>query len=167
MQQCRLVDLPTIPNPMPAGPGSLSQQRREPLHPSVDADVVDLDAALGEEFLDVAVGEAEAQVPADRQHDHLRWEAEAGEGRPWDGSGTRAASSHGDSLAAPAPQHMQQRRSGRHGLFLLDPSIDANVRHLEVDLGGELDFLVVTRSIAWAFPAGRPEARLVPLRPRG
>jgi hypothetical protein len=37
--------------------------------------VVDLDTALGEEFLDVAVGQAEAQVPADRQHDHLRWEA--------------------------------------------------------------------------------------------
>ena len=32
--------------------------------------MVDLDAALGEEFLKVAVGQAEAQVPADRQHDH-------------------------------------------------------------------------------------------------
>jgi hypothetical protein len=57
--------------------------------------------------------------------------------------------------------------SGRHGLFVLNPSIDVGVRHLDVELGGELDFLVATRSIAWAFPAGRPEARLVPLRPRG
>jgi hypothetical protein len=57
--------------------------------------------------------------------------------------------------------------SGRHGLFLLNPSIDAGVRHLDVDLGGELDFLVATRSIAWAFPAGRPEARLVALQPPG
>jgi hypothetical protein len=44
--------------------------------------VVDLHAALGEEFLEVAVGQAEAQVPADRQHDHIGWEAEAGEGGP-------------------------------------------------------------------------------------
>jgi hypothetical protein len=28
--------------------GSLGQQRREPLHPPVDGDVVDLDTALGE-----------------------------------------------------------------------------------------------------------------------
>lgn len=55
--------------------------------------------------------------------------------------------------------------SGRHGLFVLNPSIDAGVRHLDVDLGGELDFLVATRSTAWAFPAGQPEARLVALRP--
>jgi hypothetical protein len=57
--------------------------------------------------------------------------------------------------------------SGRHGLFLLDPSIDAGVRHLDIDLGGELDFLVATRSIAWAIPAGRAEARLVAFRPPG
>jgi hypothetical protein len=31
--------------------------------PAVDGDVVDLDAVLGEEFFDVAVGHAEAQVP--------------------------------------------------------------------------------------------------------
>jgi hypothetical protein len=33
---------------MPAGPGGLGQQRREPLDPPVDRDVVDLDPALGE-----------------------------------------------------------------------------------------------------------------------
>jgi hypothetical protein len=32
----------------------------------VDGDMVHLDAALGEQFLDVSVGQAEAQVPADR-----------------------------------------------------------------------------------------------------
>jgi hypothetical protein len=42
--------------------------------------VVDLDPALGEQLFDVAVGQAEAQVPADRQHDYIRREAEAGEG---------------------------------------------------------------------------------------
>jgi hypothetical protein len=42
--------------------------------------MVDLDSALGEEFFDVALGQAEAQVPADRDDDHLRREAEADEG---------------------------------------------------------------------------------------
>jgi hypothetical protein len=55
--------------------------------------------------------------------------------------------------------------SGRQGLFVLDPSIDAGVRHLPVDLGGELDFLVASHSVIWAVPAGRPEARLVAVRP--
>jgi hypothetical protein len=40
--------------------------------------MVRLDTSLAEEFLDVAVGQAEAQVPADSQHDHIGWEAEAG-----------------------------------------------------------------------------------------
>jgi hypothetical protein len=55
--------------------------------------------------------------------------------------------------------------SGRQGLFVLDPSIDAGVRHLPVDIGGELDFLVASHSVIWAVPAGRPEARLVAVRP--
>jgi hypothetical protein len=33
--------------------------------------VVDLDAAFGEEFLDVAIGQAEPEVPANREHDDL------------------------------------------------------------------------------------------------
>jgi hypothetical protein len=36
-----LVDLPAITDGMAAGPGSLGQQRREPLDPPVDGDVVD------------------------------------------------------------------------------------------------------------------------------
>ena len=64
---------------MPAGAGSLGQQRREPLHPPVHADVVDLYATLSQQFLDVAVGQAEAQVPANRHDDDIGWEAEAGE----------------------------------------------------------------------------------------
>jgi hypothetical protein len=62
--------------------------------------VVNLDTPLDEKFLDVAIREAEAQVPADRDDDNLRWEPEAGEDGPRDWSGTRAASSHGASLAA-------------------------------------------------------------------
>ena len=61
--------------------------------------MVDLDAALGEEFFDVAEGQAETQVPADRQHDHLGRKAEASEGRSRAGSRARAAGSHDNSLA--------------------------------------------------------------------
>jgi hypothetical protein len=52
--------------------------------------VVNLDTALGEEFLDVAVRQPEAQVPADREDDDVGWErkpakadrvARAGRGR--------------------------------------------------------------------------------------
>jgi hypothetical protein len=43
-----LVHQPTISYGVPARAGSLGQQACEPLHPSVDGDVVDLDAALGE-----------------------------------------------------------------------------------------------------------------------
>ena len=43
----RFVDLPAVPDGVPAGPGGVGQQWREPLDPPVDGDVVDLDAALG------------------------------------------------------------------------------------------------------------------------
>jgi hypothetical protein len=48
--------------------------------------MVDLDAAFGEQLLDVAVRQRETQVPAHREDDHLGWEAEASEGRSRDGS---------------------------------------------------------------------------------
>jgi len=35
--------------------GRVRQQRCEPLHPSVDGDVIDLDTAFGRRLLDVAV----------------------------------------------------------------------------------------------------------------
>jgi hypothetical protein len=84
---------------MAAGPGGLGKQRREPQHPAVDSDVVDLDAALDQQLLDVAIRQAVAKVPADRYDDDLGWEAEASEGRPWSGSRARAGS-HASSLAA-------------------------------------------------------------------
>jgi hypothetical protein len=94
-----LVHLPAIADPMSAGPSSLGQQRREPLHPPIDGDVVDLDATLSQELFDVAVGQTEAQVPADRDDDDIGWEAKAGESRAGTWSQTRAASSHAGSLA--------------------------------------------------------------------
>jgi hypothetical protein len=36
--------------------------------------VVDLDATLGQQLLDVPVGEAEAQLPADRYDNDIGWE---------------------------------------------------------------------------------------------
>jgi hypothetical protein len=62
--------------------------------------VVDLDAPLDQQFLEVAVRQPEAQLPADRQHDHLGREAKAGEGRMRDETKAGAASSNADSLAA-------------------------------------------------------------------
>jgi hypothetical protein len=76
------------------------EQRRESLHPPVDGDVVDLDAALGEQLFDVAVGQAEAQVPAHRQHDDVGREAATRERRAGHGCRAGPAGSHGSSLPA-------------------------------------------------------------------
>jgi hypothetical protein len=43
-----------------AGSSGVGQQRREPLDPAVHGDMVGLDAALGEQLLDIAVGQPEA-----------------------------------------------------------------------------------------------------------
>jgi hypothetical protein len=76
--------------------------------------VVDLDAAFGEQLFDVAVGEAKAQVPADRQLDHIRREAETGEGRPWDGIGADAASSHMPQSGCSDPRGVPEADRCRH-----------------------------------------------------
>jgi hypothetical protein len=115
----------------------------------LDGDVVDVDPALGEQFLDIAVRKAEAQVPADRQHDQLGWEAEAGEGRAHSGSKPRVvAGSHASSVAAstrsprmqqrPAPSSRRHHRTGRpRGRFRsLQESIDTTTP------GGKLVFHV-------------------------
>lgn len=46
----------------------------EALGPPGDRDVVDLNAALDQQLLDVAVGLAMARIPAHSDHDHLRRE---------------------------------------------------------------------------------------------
>lgn len=53
--------------------------------------------------------------------------------------------------------------SGGAGLFLLDFAADTGPRSVDVDLGGRLGALVATRGAAWAFPADRAEAVVVPL----
>src|SRR5512132_825701 len=95
--------------------------------------MVDLDAALGEQLFDVAVGEAKAEVPADRQHDHIRREAETGEGRPCNGIGADPASSHDASLAArvcstadaTAPSWVHGTTSPSGGCGSLPPGLSA------------------------------------------
>src|ERR671912_1710027 len=106
----RLVHLPAISHAMPAGSGGVGNQRREPQHPPVDGHVVDLDATLDEQLLDVAVGQAEAQVPADRQPDHIRREAEAGEaGARRDRPAGAVSGSHGRSVSAPTTSRPTQQ----------------------------------------------------------
>jgi hypothetical protein len=48
--------------------------------PTVDGDVIDLDTPFGEQFLDVAVGQGEAEVPAHCHGDDLGREAKASKG---------------------------------------------------------------------------------------
>jgi hypothetical protein len=66
---------------MPARSCRVDQQRREALHPSKQGDVIDIDAALREELFEIAVRQPETEIPPDRQHDHLWWEAEPHESR--------------------------------------------------------------------------------------
>jgi hypothetical protein len=121
-----LVDLPAVTDGVPTRPSGLGQQRREPQHPPVDRDVVDLDPAFGEELFDVAVGQAEAQVPADREDDDIRWEAEAGIGGPRSASRARATGSHTGSLAARTRSpRMQQCPSSSPAHFGAQPAAGA------------------------------------------
>ena len=86
-----LIDVPAIPDDVLTGPSGLGELRREPLDPPVDAHVVDLDAALGQQLLDVSVGQAEPQVPAHRQGDDFGREPVSGEGRHWPWAEVRAS----------------------------------------------------------------------------
>ncbi len=72
--------MPAIPDHVSAGGSSLGELGCEPLDPPEHRDVVDLDPPLSEELLDVPVGQAEPQVPPDRQGDDLGGEAVSGEG---------------------------------------------------------------------------------------
>src|SRR6266516_1720520 len=102
--QVGLINEPPAPRNVTARPGRLDELRSEPLHPPVDGDVIDSDTALGQQFLDVTVGKSIAQVPADRDRDHLPREPEASEHRG------RARGSHRTSLQSPT---ISQRNSAR------------------------------------------------------
>jgi hypothetical protein len=71
---------------MPTRPSGVGQQGRKALDPAADGDMVHFDAAFGEQLLDVAVRQREAQVPAHRKDDHIGRKAETSEGRSCDSS---------------------------------------------------------------------------------
>jgi hypothetical protein len=94
-----LVDEPPVASGVPAGPGGIGEQRGESLHPPVDRDVIDGDAALGQQLLHVPVRESVTQLPADSDRDHFRREPEPGKRRPVDAvTGCSRRSTHPLSL---------------------------------------------------------------------
>jgi len=108
----RLVHGPAISHAMPAGPGGLGQQRREAQHPPVDGDVVGLDPTLGEELLEVAVGQAKRRYQ--RTASTITSDGnEAGEGGSRDWRAAMAAGSHARSLAARTPESDPTTSAGR------------------------------------------------------
>jgi len=88
------VDVPGVAGIVAARSGGVDQPRCEPLHPAIQSDVIDLDAPLGQQLLQIPVRQAVAQVPAHRQQDHLAREPEPGETRgqqlDWMASATAA-----------------------------------------------------------------------------
>ena len=96
-----------------ARPSGLHQQRGEALHPPEQRDVINLDASLGQQFLEIAVRQSVPQVPADRQDDDLGREPEPRERRPTQIDRlTEAGAAHRGSLADRLDPPMQQCPSG-------------------------------------------------------
>jgi hypothetical protein len=56
---------------MAARASGVDELRGEGLDPTVDRHVIDFDAALGKQFLDVAVKQTVAQIPTHRDRNHL------------------------------------------------------------------------------------------------
>jgi hypothetical protein len=77
----RFIDEPPIPNHVTTGSCGVDEQWGEPLHPAIDGHMINVDTTFSEQLLDVPVGQAIAEVPADRHHDHIRREPEANESR--------------------------------------------------------------------------------------
>ena len=72
-----LVDTPVRAYRLPVPSRSLSEERKEALHPPIDRALVNEDAALGQPLADFGVTEPLTHVPADRQRDDV-----VGEGTP-------------------------------------------------------------------------------------
>jgi hypothetical protein len=88
--------------------------QQSPLHRPAHGDMVDLDPALGEQLLEIALREPEPSVRAHRQGDHLRREPEALERRRRHRKGlARALVGHPATFAR--PNSMQQFAPGLVG----------------------------------------------------
>jgi hypothetical protein len=74
------------------------------LYPSVDGDVVDVDASFGKQFLDIALGQPVAEVPPHRQQDHLRREP-----KPCERRRVRTAATNHPGTLRPAPDPSTQQ----------------------------------------------------------
>jgi len=68
----RLIREPSIPGSVSAGSCRVDQQQGEPLHPSINRDVINGDTTFGQQLLDVAIGQPVPQIPPNRNHDHVR-----------------------------------------------------------------------------------------------
>jgi len=95
---------------MSAGTGWVDEQWREPLHPTVDHDVIDLDAPLSQQLFNVA-GESVTQIPANRNHDL------AGSGTPRSWTSMQTLDEGDDASTKPArscsPLTQQTRSTSR------------------------------------------------------
>ena len=78
------VDVPAAADVIAARVGRVDQDRSEALHPTEQRDVINADTPFGEEFFEITIRQPVAQVPAHREHDHLRWEPEPCERRQLD-----------------------------------------------------------------------------------
>jgi len=76
-----LVNAPGSTNTMSMRSGRVSVERSEVVHPVVDGRRIDMNAALGQEFRDVSVRQAEAQIPTHGEGNDVVGEAIAAEGR--------------------------------------------------------------------------------------
>src|SRR5688572_30323909 len=86
---------------------------REALDPAVEGDVVDGDAAVGQHGLEVAVADAELEVPAHRPQDDLGRETEAAEG-PGGGHGRCSRREwRRERRSYPIPVHRSMQQSRR------------------------------------------------------
>ena len=151
----------------PARPRGLDDQRGGAMHPPVNRDVIDVDAAFREQFFNVSVRESVTEAPTDGQQDHVGREPVAGERR---GSRT-AAAVHQGTLRLPPDRSTQQR---------LPKWVAGNRRTLIVGefALGVLTLLVWTRptglvvplvllatALGWARQACLPRSADVPRRP--
>jgi hypothetical protein len=99
-----LVDEPPVTRGVTSWPGGVDELGSEGLHPADDRDVVDLDAALSEQLLNVAVRQPVTQIPAHSDRDHL-----AREPVPGRSERARPRANHTISLSQPATIDQRNR----------------------------------------------------------
>jgi hypothetical protein len=104
-----LVCLPAVADGVAAGPGGLGQQRREPLNPPIDGDVVDLDPVFDQELFHVTVGQAKRRYQRTASTITSGGKRKLAKADRGTGIGARAAGSHVASLAARTPAQPTQQ----------------------------------------------------------